>query len=368
MIVDRRLLPHLDWATIAALLALMAIGLAAIYSAKWDFVHERAGREFWTQLYAVGISLVVFSVCLVIDYRTLAQRSLFLYGALILLLLYVAFFGSIKNGSRRWIDFGPVNLQPSEFARIVVSLVLAAYFAGVQRLGKSIRDIAIGAMFLAVPLFLILKQPDLGTAATLVPVLAGMLFVGGLRMKWIAIGVAVAILSSPIAWMYVMTPYQKGRVMTFLNPELDPRGDSYQQLQATITVGSGGLFGKGFGKATQAGGYGFLPEAHNDFVFSGLAEEHGFLGVLVALGLYLFVLMRGLDAAKLAKDRLGALLVIGILSGFAFQEVYNITMSAGLAPVKGLTLPLMSYGGSSLMATLAGFGLILNVRMRRFTN
>ena len=368
MIVDRRLLPHLDWATIAALLALMAIGLAAIYSAKWDFVHERAGREFWTQLYAVGISLVVFSVCLVIDYRTLAQRSLFLYGALILFLVYVAFFGSTKNGSRRWIDFGPVNLQPSEFARIVVSLVLAAYFAGVQRLGKSIKDIAIGAMFLAVPLFLILKQPDLGTAATLVPVLAGMLFVGGLRMKWIAIGVAVAILSSPIAWMYVMTPYQKGRVMTFLNPELDPRGDSYQQLQATITVGSGGLFGKGFGKATQAGGYGFLPEAHNDFVFSGLAEEHGFLGVLVALGLYLFVLMRCLDAAKLAKDRLGALLVIGILSGFAFQVVYNITMSAGLAPVKGLTLPLMSYGGSSLMATLAGFGLILNVRMRRFTN
>lgn len=368
MIVDRRLLPHVDWATIAALLALMTIGLASIYSAKWDFVHQRAGREFWIQLYAVGISLTGFALCLLIDYRTLAQRSLFLYAGLVALLLYVAFFGSIKNGSRRWIDFGPVNLQPSEFARIVMSLVLAAYFAGVQRLGKSIKDIAIGAVFLAVPLVLILKQPDLGTAATLVPVLVGMLFVGGLRTKWIAMGVAVAILSSPIAWMYVMTPYQKGRVMTFLNPELDPRGASYQQLQAKITVGSGGLFGKGFGNATQAGGYGFLPEAHNDFVFSGLAEEHGFLGVLVALGLYLFVLMRCLDAAKLAKDRLGALLVIGILSGFAFQVVYNITMSAGLAPVKGLTLPLMSYGGSSLMATLAGFGLILNVRMRRFTN
>ncbi len=368
MIVDRRLLPHVDWATIAALIALMTIGLAAIYSAKWDFVHQRPGREFWTQLYAVGISLVAFTICLMIDYRTLAQRSLFLYAGLIALLLYVMLFGSIKNGSRRWIDFGPVNLQPSEFARIVMSLVLAAYFAGVQRLGKSVKDIAIGAAFLAVPLLVILRQPDLGTAATLLPVFAGMLFVGGLRAKWIVIAATTAVLLSPVVWTTVMTEYQKSRVMTFLNPELDPRGAGYQQLQAKITVGSGGLFGKGFGNATQSGGYGFLPEAHNDFVFSTWAEEHGFLGVLLAIGLYLFVIMRSLDAAKLAKDRLGAMLVIGILSGFAFQVVYNITMSAGLAPVKGLTLPLMSYGGSSLMATLAGFGLILNVRMRRFTN
>lgn len=368
MILDRRLLPHLDWATVFALLALMAIGLASIYSARWDFVHQRAGREFWMQLYAVGVGLIAFVVCLAIDYRTFSQRSLFLYGGLIALLLYVMFFGSIRNGSRRWIDFGPANLQPSEFARIVMSLVLAAYFAGVQRLGKSIREILIGAAFLIVPLLLILKQPDFGTAVTLVPVLAGMLFVGGLRMKWIVVAITTAVLMSPVAWMFVLKDYQKNRVMTFLHPELDPRGDAYQQLQAKITVGSGGLFGKGFGNATQAGGYGFLPEAHNDFVFSGLAEEHGFVGVLLALGLYLMVILRSLDAAKLAKDRAGALLVIGILSGFVFQVVYNITMSAGMAPVKGLTLPLMSYGGSSLIATLAGFGLILNVRMRRFTN
>jgi rod shape determining protein RodA len=368
MIVDRRVLPHLDWATVLALLALMGIGLASIYSARWDFVRQQPGREFWTQLYAIGIGLVVFVVCLVVDYRAFSQRSLFLYGGLIALLLYVMFFGSVRNGSRRWIDFGSVNLQPSEFARIVMSLVLAAYFAGVQGMGKSIKDIAIGAALLGVPLLLIIRQPDFGTTLTLIPVMAGMLFVGGLRMKWLVIALTVAALSSPIVWNYVMTPYQRGRVNAFLNPDEDPTGKGYQQRQATITVGSGGLFGKGFGNATQAGGYGFLPEAHNDFVFSSWAEEHGFVGVLVALGLYLFVILRCLDAAKLAKDRLGALLVIGILSGFVFQVVYNITMSAGLAPVKGLTLPLMSYGGSSLMATLAGFGLILNVRMRRFTN
>ncbi len=368
MIVDRRVLPHLDWACVAALLALMTIGVVSIYSAKWDFVHQAPGREFWKQLYAVGISLVVFAVCLLVDYRSLTQRSLIFYGALIALLLYVSFFGVIRNGSRRWIPLGGFDFQPSEFARVVVALVLAAYFAGAQRLSKSMREIAFGALFLAAPLLLIYRQPDLGTSVTLIPVFLGVVLLGGMRMKWLAIAALVALVLAWPAYRFVLSDYQRGRIQTFVNPDLDPRGDAYQQRQATITVGSGGLFGKGFGGATQAGGYGFLPEAHNDFVFSGLAEEHGFLGVLVALLLYLFVILRGLEAAKLAKDRLGAYLVIGILSGFAFQVVYNITMSAGLAPVKGLTLPLMSYGGSSLMATLAGFGLILNVRMRRFTN
>lgn len=368
MIVDRRVLPHLDWACIGAIVALMAIGLASIYSAKWDFVQQAPGREFWKQLYAVGIGLVVFVICLVVDYRSLTQRSLFFYGGLVALLIYVMFFGVVRNGSRRWIPLAFFDFQPSEFARVVVALVLAAYLSGAQRLSKSLREILIGGVFLAVPLLLILRQPDLGTAVTLVPVLLGMAFVGGMRMKWLGIAALTALLMAWPAYKFVLTDYQRGRIDIFFNPELDPLNDGYQQLQARIAVGAGGLFGKGFGGATQAGGYGFLPEAHNDFVFSGLAEEHGFVGVLLALSLYLFVILRGLEAAKLAKDRLGALLVIGILSGFTFQVVYNITMSAGLAPVKGLTLPLMSYGGSSLMATLAGFGLILNVRMRRFTN
>ena len=158
---------------------------------------------------------------------------------------------------------------------------------------------------------------------------------------------------------------RRERISTFLNPEQDARGAGYQQIQARITVGSGGVWGKGFTQGTQ-GQLRFLPVAHNDFIFSVLAEEQGFVGVLVALGLYLFVIMRSIEAARLAKDRLGAYLVLGVLACFTFQVVYNITMSAGLAPVKGLTLPLMSYGGSSMIATLAGFGLILNVRMRRF--
>jgi rod shape determining protein RodA len=198
-------------------------------------------------------------------------------------------------------------------------------------------------------------------------VFLGVIYVAGMRMRWLIIAVVAAVLLSPVAWRFGLQDYQRERIETFMNPANDPKGAGYQQIQAKVTVGSGGLLGKGFRQSTQ-GGYGFLPVAHNDFVYSVLAEEHGFIGVFITLALYLFVLVRSLDAAKLAKDRVGAFLVVAILSGFAFQVVYNITMSAGLAPVKGLTLPLMSYGGSSLVATLAGFGLILNVRMRRFTN
>jgi len=258
-------------------------------------------------------------------------------------------------------------LQPSEFARIGVALVLAMWYGDGRRNGRSLADLTWGAVVIGLPAMLIFLQPDLGTAATLVPVYLGIVYLAGLRLKWVGIGLLVLVLLSPAIWTWGLQDYQKGRVITFLNPELDPRGNGWQQIQAKVTVGSGGLFGKGFRQGTQ-GAYRFLPEAHNDFVFAVLAEEHGFFGVIVVLGLYLFVILRSLEAAKLAKDRVGAFLVVGIVSWFAFQVVYNITMQAGLAPVKGLTLPLMSYGGSSLVATLAGFGLILNVRMRRFTN
>jgi len=206
-----------------------------------------------------------------------------------------------------------------------------------------------------------------GTAVTLMPVFVGIAFLAGLRLRLLGVLALAAVLVAPIAWKVALKDYQKQRIQTFLNPEQDPRGAGYQTIQARITVGSGGLTGLGYLKGTQAQ-YKFLPVAQIDFVFSVLAEEQGFIGVLTALGLYLFVILRSLEAARLAKDRLGAYLVGGIISGFAFQVIYNVSMSAGLAPVKGITLPLMSYGGSSLIASLAGFGLILNVRMRRFTN
>jgi rod shape determining protein RodA len=276
-------------------------------------------------------------------------------------------FGVVRGGGRRWIALPWFNLQPSEFMKLGLALVLARLFGDSHNPVPLSRDLVVAGGITAVPLLLVAKQPDLGTAVTLVAVLLGMAIVAGMRLKIAGILLAVAIVSAPFVWHFALKDYQKERILTFLDPSRDPLGAGYQQIQARITVGSGGLLGRGFRKGTQ-GQLSFLPVAHNDFIFSVLAEEQGFLGALVVLGLYVFVVLRSIGTARLARDRLGTLLVMGVLASFVFQVFYNVSMSAGLAPVKGLTLPLMSYGGSSVIATLAGIGLILNVRMRRFSN
>ena len=367
---ERRLYFHIDWLLLGAVLVLAAIGVSMIYSTTYVTLADgtgHAGARFWVQLYAVGIGVFAMLVCLTLDYRFLAEHSLTLYIGLVLLLVYVLIGGKNAGGSTRWISLGIFNLQPSEFGRLALALTLAMYFGENRRGAKNYGDLILAGLFFVVPFLLIAKQPDLGTAVTLVPVAFGIAYLAGLRLRLIAIVAIAAVLLAPVAWKVALKDYQKSRITTFLAPEKDPRNAGYQQIQARVTVGSGGLTGKGFRKGTQ-GQYKFLPVADNDFIFSVLAEEQGFIGVLVVLGLYLFVILRSVEAARLAKDRIGAYLVGGVISGFAFQVIYNITMSAGLAPVKGLTLPLMSYGGSSMIATLAAFGLILNVRMRRFTN
>jgi rod shape determining protein RodA len=360
--LERRLYFHIDWLLIAALGALCAIGLAMIYSTTGG-----ATRLYWTQLYALAIGAGVLAAAMAIDYRTLVDKSHIFYIGLILALVAVMLFGSKQMGAQRWLDLGFFNLQPSEFAKAVIALVLAKLLSESRRQVLTNNELFLAVVLTVIPLLLIARQPDLGTAVTLLPILLVVTFAAGLPLKYLAALAVLGVLAAPVAWRFALEDYQKERIETFLDPEQDPRGAGYQQIQARITVGSGGMWGKGFRQGTQ-GQLRFLPVAHNDFIFSVLAEEQGFVGVIVVLGLYLFVIHRSLQAAKLSKDRLGTYLVLGVLATFTFQVIYNITMSAGLAPVKGLTLPLMSYGGSSLIATLAGFGLILNVRMRRFTN
>jgi rod shape determining protein RodA len=359
---ERRLYFHVDWALVGAILVLCALGLMQIYSATGG-----PTAIYTTQIYGILLGVVALVLCLTVDYRTLVDKSHFVYAGVLAMLVYVLFFGAVRGGSRRWIDLGSFNLQPSEFAKAALALVLAKFFAEVRRGGLTRTDFIVAGALTVVPALLIERQPDLGTAVTLLPVCLAAAFVAGMPMRALGILALAGMLVAPVAWKFGLQDYQRERISTFLDPSQDARGAGYQQIQARITVGSGGLWGKGFAKGTQ-GQLRFLPVAHNDFIFSVLAEEQGFAGVLVALGLYLFVIVRSLEAATLAKDRLGSFLVLGVLASFSFQVVYNITMSAGLAPVKGLTLPLMSYGGSSMIATLAGFGLILNVRMRRFTN
>jgi len=358
---ERRLYLHLDWLLFAAITCLAMIGVAMIYSTTGSW------RLPTTQLYAIVIGAVAFVICLTVDYRALTDKSHFIYLALLALLVYVLVLGTTAGGARRWISLGAFNLQPSEFAKIGVALVLAKFFGENRRGAPTTGDLVIAALLAGLPLILIAREPDLGTAVTLLPIFLGIAYVAGMRMRIIGILAVVAVVTVPVAWHFALKPYQKSRVETFLDPSQDPKGAGYQQIQAQITVGSGGWKGKGYGQGTQ-GRLRFLPVAHNDFIFSALAEEQGFVGVLFVLSLYLTVIWRSIEAARLAKDRLGVYLVMGLLSSFTFQVIYNITMSAGLAPVKGLTLPLLSYGGSSMIATLASFGLILNVRMRRFTN
>ena len=392
---------RVDWLMLAALGGLMAVGAFFVYSAT--MVSEAAATIAWYNQpwvrqviwYALG-GVALGIVCLV-DYRVLSRWSIVIYWGTILLLIAVLIpgLGSTQGwGARRWIDLGFFSIQPSEFAKLGFIVAMANFLSRPPDELKSVRIFWQALGMTVLPFLLILREPDLGSALILLPVGLTMLFVAGVPPRYIntLIGVSsllvvlilVDVLFAPPQWQIKLEAYQKRRLLVYFGLDGAPRNASpaeraearrvqrdysYNVDQALISVGSGGLTGKGWRQGTQ-NALGYLPRsvAHNDFIFSVLAEEQGFAGVLVALGLYLFVILRSLEAARLAKDRFGSYLVLGVLASFTFQVVYNITMSAGLAPVKGLTLPLMSYGGSSMIATLAAFGLVLNVRMRRFTN
>ena len=368
---ERRLYFHVDWLLLGAILLLCAIGVATIYSTTYITTAGRRpcrpprSRPSSTRS-ASGCSRCV--ICLAIDYRMLAEHSLFIYGALIVLLIFVLVKGQTQMGGQRWIPIGPFHLQPSEFGRIGVALLLAMYFGENRRGAKNTGDLMLGGIFTAIPLLLIAKQPDLGTAVTLIPVFVGVAFLAGLRLRLLGVLALAAVLARA--------------------PRVEVRAQGLPALpHRDLPRPGAGPAGRGLPDHPGPGRR-RLRRPHRQGIPAGHAgavqvparrlQRLHLLGPRGRAGvhrrahrrwaLYLFVILRSLEAARLAKDRLGAYLVGGIISGFAFQVIYNVTMSAGLAPVKGITLPLMSYGGSSLIASLAGFGLILNVRMRRFTN
>jgi rod shape determining protein RodA len=363
MPIDRRLLFNIDWALVLSALLLAAIGVFTIYSATHS---GRSADLYLKQLYLIGLGLVGMLLALLVDYRRLADRAILFYAMIVVALLYVLRFSPVIAGTRRWILLGGFQLQPSELAKIVAALLVAKIFAESRMETLGLRDVLAPGAAVGLLAVLIAREPDLGTAACLIPLFVAVAFLAGLRMKAVMALLVVALVAVAVAWPNLQD-YQKKRVYTFLDPSLDPQGAGYQKIQSRIAVGSGGLMGKGWKQGSQAQ-LGYLPARHTDFVFSVLAEELGFLGVVTVLGLYLLLLWRMLETAQLARDRVGAFLAAGIAATFAFQVVYNVAMVAGLVPVKGLPLPLMSYGGSSILASLIAVGLILNVRMRRFAN
>jgi rod shape determining protein RodA len=361
--IDRRLFHNIDWVLVGAALALSLVGVAMVYSATHS---GRSPDLYLKQLALVGLGMLGLVGASTVDYRRVADRAMLLYGLSVVVLLYVLRFAPVIAGTRRWVVVGGFQLQPSELVKLAAAVFVAKVFSEYRQESLGLRDVFLPGLAVGFLALLIAREPDLGTAACLVPLFLAVAFLAGLRMRAVVGLAAVMLLLAALTWPF-LKDYQKTRVYTFLDPSLDPRGAGYQKIQSQIAVGSGGLMGRGFLEGSQAQ-LGYLPARHTDFVFSVLAEEAGFLGVVVALSLYLFVLWRMLETARLARDRLGAFLVAAIAGSFAFQVVYNVAMVAGLVPVKGLPLPLMSYGGSSIVSSLIGIGLVLSVRMRRFAN
>jgi rod shape determining protein RodA len=290
-----------------------------------------------------------------------------LYGIGILLLLYLQFFGVLTVNTKSWIRIGGFQFQPSEFMKVFTALMLARYFDSNDRAYLTFKSFSIAMLIIGLPVGMIIIQPDFGTAASFFPLFAVAMFFGGIRPRvWAAMILVVAI-ALPVGWITFLRPYQKERIMIFLNPERDPLGSGYQVTQAKIAIGSGGIHGKGFTQGTQAR-LDYIPEHHTDFIFSVLGEEWGFIGVSIVLALYLFLIIQAMQFAKNARDRGGTFLVISLIMFFVFHIVINVAMQIGVLPTTGIPLPLLSYGGSSTMMFLIAIGLILNVDMRRFVN
>ena len=363
--IDRdRTLPSLDFNFIGTALVIAAVGCMLIYSAT--YFTDPSLNTFRKQVLWVGIGIALMILFMIVDYHILFDIAPILYGIGIVLLLYLLIWGKMTANIKAWIHIGGFQFQPSEFMKIFTALMLARYFDSNDRAYLDFRSFLVVMGIIGLPVTLIMLQPDFGTAATFFPLVAVAMFFGGIRIRiWAAMILIVAI-AVPLTWTQ-LKPYQKDRILVFLNPERDPLGRGYQVTQAKIAIGSGGIHGKGFKNGTQAR-LEFLPARHTDFIFAVLGEEWGFIGVVIVLALYLFLIMQAMTFAKHARDRGGTFLIICLISFIIFHVLINVSMQIGVLPTTGIPLPLISYGGSSTMMFFIAIGLIANVDMRRFVN
>ncbi len=348
---------HLDLPLLIALLLLCAYGLLVLFSATGQDPHK-----LHQQLIRLGIAFAVMVVTAQIPPWKLRRWSLPLFGIGLTMLLGVLALGEIGKGAQRWLDLGVVRFQPSELLKVAVPMTLAWYLAE-RPLPPSGSRTLWAVILTAVPVLLIARQPDLGTALLVAGTGIVVLFLAGLRWQPIALLGASAVALAPLLW-YFMHPYQQQRVLTFLNPESDPLGTGYHIIQAKIAIGSGGIYGKGWLNGTQSR-LEFLPERSTDFVFAILGEEFGLIGILAMLAIYLFIIVRGLYIATQAQDTYGRLLAGGLTMTFFIYLFVNTGMTTGLLPVVGIPLPLVSYGGTSLVTILAGFGILMSIHTHR---
>lgn len=366
MYIDKRRLYHLDWFLILNGLAILAVGLMNLVSASRS-IDGGSYSLVVKQMMALLVGVAVLCLILAYDYRLIAGYSRYFYLGTLGLIIIVFILGTIAGGAKRWLTLGGIAFQPSELMKPVMILLLANMLSQRKKENEplGLRDVLLPLAYVLVPCVLILKQPDLGTAVViLLSCLCVLWFVGLTKSTYVFLA-AVALPAIPLLWKYLMKPYQKMRILSLINPEADPAGYGYHSIQAKIAVGSGGLFGKGFLNGTQHK-LRFIPEHHTDFIFTVFGEEWGFIGSVVLFILFVSFIYRCLKISENTSDPLGSTVTFGIASIVFIQFTINILMAINLAPVVGIPLPFISYGGSSLISTVIGVAFLLNVNMRRY--
>jgi rod shape determining protein RodA len=350
-----------DWLLLAFVLIICGLGVMEIQSAT---IHTKFAGSHIRQVYWVLGGVGAMFLMSLINYQALLDKIHWFYIAGVGSLMAVMLFGQKYLGARRWIKMpGGQHFQPSEWVKLILILAVAKYFSELQQRDLSWSDFMKAGAIVGIPMLMVLAQPDLGTSLTYIPIAIMGLFLGGLHWKQAAVVLLLGGLCMPLAWHH-LKDYQKARLVSFREPDADPKGAGYQVTQSLIAVGSGGLWG---GKGSQTHGA-FLPVPQTDFIFAAFAEEHGFVGALGVLLLYFIVLMRLTQNAQTAPDRAGTFLVMGVVAVLSFHILVNVGMVVGFMPVTGIPLPLMSYGGSSVLFMFLALGLVMNVRMRRFVN
>lgn len=369
-IIEKRDLRDFDWLT-----AILAVSIAAF--GVWQIHNALPSESYWSkQILGIGIGLVAFFLIAFMDYRRLIDAAPFFYAfGLLLLILVLTPLGVERNGQRAWVWLPIIGqFQPSEFVKIPTVLMLAKYFGGRKDSPLGLRETLIGVAILAAPIGLIMLEPDAGQALTYFPILAAILFLSAIKIRYVVIGLLAAAILVPAAYVGgvksgVIKRYQQERIMAILDPDsVDPRGYGYHTIQSTITVGKGGLSGIKGDSDTSQSVLKFLPEPHTDFIFAVTAENSGFIGCVSLLLAYALLLSRMTAGARSASDRAGMLVIMAIVAGLAFQIFLNIGMALGMLPVIGVPLPLMSAGLSAILSTFIAIGFVVSIKMRRFVN
>jgi rod shape determining protein RodA len=351
-----------DWVLLLFVLAICGLGVMEIRSAT---EHTKFAGAHIKQLYWIAGGLGGMFLISFLNYQVLLDRVHWMYIASIASLMMVMVFGQKYLGARRWIKMpGGQHFQPSEWVKLILILAVAKYFADLQQKDLTWPDFFKAGAIVGIPMLMVLAQPDLGTSLTYLPIAIMGLFLGGVHWKQATAVLILAGLLMPVAF-HVLKPYQRERLTSFMHPDADSQGSGYQVTQSLIAVGSGGIWGSSGGSQTHLS---FLPVPQTDFIFAAFAEEHGFVGALGLMLLYFVVLMRLTQNAQTAPDRAGTFVVMGVVAVLSFHILVNVGMVVGFMPVTGIPLPLMSYGGSSVLFMFLALGMVMNVRMRRFVN